>query len=144
MMKKVGLLLTLLGVIGVANATKLLSEEDIYNLNNPFEANVEYIRFEYCKNGLIPFRSIATTPKKDLKASLGFYEFEKEDLKYAQTRVIQYAVKMGKKYNGDKIDKVIGKYWQGCLEMPLEYFANDWAEMEEESEMELEDLDSLL
>ena len=140
-MKRIGLLLSLISVISISYAGDKLTEDDIYELKNPFEGNVEYLRFEYCKNGLIPFRSIANTPKKDLKESLGFYEFDKDDLKYAQTRVIQYAVKQGKKHNGKEIDDVIGKYWNGCLKLPLKYFEND---LLEEEELEFEDLDSLL
>ncbi|MCJ8311835.1 MAG: hypothetical protein HRU38_06195 [Saccharospirillaceae bacterium] len=140
-MKKFGLLLILVSVMGFSFASEKLTEDDIYAMKNPYIANVEYLRFEYCKNGLIPFRSIANTAEKELKESLGFYEFDKEDLKYAQTRVIQFAVKLGKKYNGDEIDSVIGYYWAECLDMPLKYFENDQTD---EEELENEDLDSLL
>ena len=140
-MKKIGWLLILVSITGFSFASEKLTEDDIYAMENPYIANVEYLRFEYCKNGLIPFRSIANTAKKELKESLGFYEFDKEDLKYAQTRVIQFAVKLGKKYNGEEIDNVIGYYWTECLEMPIEYFENDQTD---EEELENEDLDSLL
>ncbi|BCE01068.1 hypothetical protein [Marinicellulosiphila megalodicopiae] len=140
-MKKVVWLVGLYAVITIVHAGKKLTENEIYDLKNPYKAELKYKRFEYCKNGLIPFRSIATTPKADLDSSVGFYEFDAEDLKYAQTRVIQLAVTQGKKYNGKKIDKVIGNFWNECLELPLEFFKDDQVESDA---LEYEELESLL
>jgi len=36
--------------VGVKYAGNKLTKDDIYELQNHFEASVGYLRFEYCKN----------------------------------------------------------------------------------------------